>query len=295
MEVNNQDHSRKWIVPALGAALALSLGYNVVQSNDAKNQSAQTAALTKQLAEVKSTITEFQQQVNGKVVALEGQVTAVKEDAAKIATTAAQGASQRAQILASRHADNLIKNYAKKEEETNLKMAEAISQELSQVKAATSDHSTKLTDVRTDVGNIRADVSSTRTELEKTIAELRRTTGDLGVMSGLIATNSSELKALREMGDRNYFEFRLPKNSKPARVGDVMMVVKKVDPKRSRYTVELVADDKKIEKKDKTVNEPVQFYVASKARVPYEIVVNEVTKDTVIGYLSTPKVQVARN
>ncbi|MBY0373644.1 MAG: hypothetical protein K2Q23_06595, partial [Bryobacteraceae bacterium] len=46
MEVNNQDHSRKWIVPALGAALALSLGYNVVQSNDAKNQSAQTAALT---------------------------------------------------------------------------------------------------------------------------------------------------------------------------------------------------------------------------------------------------------
>ncbi|MBY0373158.1 MAG: hypothetical protein K2Q23_04140, partial [Bryobacteraceae bacterium] len=250
---------------------------------------------TKQLAEVKSTITEFQQQVNGKVVALEGQVTAVKEDAAKIATTAAQGASQRAQILASRHADNLIKNYAKKEEETNLKMAEAISQELSQVKAATSDHSTKLTDVRTDVGNIRADVSSTRTELEKTIAELRRTTGDLGVMSGLIATNSSELKALREMGDRNYFEFRLPKNSKPARVGDVMMVVKKVDPKRSRYTVELVADDKKIEKKDKTVNEPVQFYVASKARVPYEIVVNEVTKDTVIGYLSTPKVQVARN
>lgn len=295
MEINQQDNGRKWIVPALGVALAASLGYNVVQSNDSKAQTQQTAALSKQLAEVKSSISTLQQEVNGKVVALEGQVTAVKEDAAKIATTAAQGASQRAQVLATRHADNLIKSYAKKEEETNLKLAEAINQELSQVKAAATDNSTKLTDVKTDVGNIRADVSSTRTELEKTIAELRRTTGDMGVMSGLIATNSSELKALRELGERNYFEFRLPKNAKPARVGDVMMVVKRIDPKRSRYTVELVADDKRIEKKDKTVNEPVQFYVASKARVPYEIVVNEVTKDTVVGYLSTPKVQIARN
>lgn len=290
-----QQGGKKWLIPGLAVALLGSLGYNFVQSNDSKTHAQETAALTKQVTDLKSSITTLQQEVTGKVAALEGQVSTVKADAEKIATTAAAGASQRAQILATRHADNLLKKYAKQEEETNLKLAEAINQELTQVKASTADNTTKLTDVKTDVGAVRADVASARTDLDKTIAELRRATGDLGVMSGLIATNSSELKALRELGERNYFEFRLPKNSKPNRVGDVMMVVKRVDPKKARYTLELVADDKRIEKKDKTINEPVQFYVASKARTPYEIVVNEVTKDTIVGYLSTPKVQVARN
>jgi len=72
------------------------------------------------------------------------------------------------------------------------------------------------------------------------------------------------------------------------------MLLKKTDAKKNRYTLELLVDDKRVEKKDKTINEPVQFMV-SKARQPYEIVVNEVTKDQIAGYLSTPKVQNARN
>ena len=72
------------------------------------------------------------------------------------------------------------------------------------------------------------------------------------------------------------------------------MLLKKTDPKKNKYTIELVADDKRVEKKDKNLNEPVQFYVA-KARQPYEIVVNEVKKDQIVGYLTTPKVQSARN
>jgi len=76
-------------------------------------------------------------------------------------------------------------------------------------------------------------------------------------------------------------------------VGDVFIQLKRTDPKRNRFTIEILADDKKVEKKDKTVNEPVQFYT-SKARQPYEIVVNEVRKDVIVGYLATPKVQAAR-
>jgi hypothetical protein len=57
--------------------------------------------------------------------------------------------------------------------------------------------------------------------------------------------------------------------------------------------VEVWADDKKTEKKDKGINEPVQFYT-SKARIPYEIVINQVKKDQIVGYLATPKVTVAR-
>lgn len=66
-----------------------------------------------------------------------------------------------------------------------------------------------------------------------------------------------------------------------------------MDLKKNKYTLELVADDKRVEKKDKNVNEPVQFYVA-KARQPYELVVNEVKKDQIVGYLATPKVQQSR-
>jgi hypothetical protein len=113
------------------------------------------------------------------------------------------------------------------------------------------------------------------------------------VQSGLIATNAKELAALKALGERNYYEFNLGKTKQPQKVGDVFIQLKRTDPKRNRYTIEILADDKKVEKKDKTVNEPVQFYT-SKARQPYEIVVNEVRKDVIVGYLATPKVQASR-
>ena len=112
------------------------------------------------------------------------------------------------------------------------------------------------------------------------------------VMSGLIATNGKELAALRELGERNYYEFKLVKSA-AAKVGDLRLKLKKADVKRNRYTLEVVADDKLVEKRDKTVNEPVQLYRTG-ARIPYEIVINEVKKNEVAGYLATPKVSMAR-
>jgi hypothetical protein len=83
------------------------------------------------------------------------------------------------------------------------------------------------------------------------------------------------------------------KTKDPQRVADITLLLKKTDPKRNRYTVEVMADDKLTEKKDKNINEPVQFYT-SKAKQPYELVVNTVRKDLIIGYLATPKVQSTR-
>ncbi len=123
---------------------------------------------------------------------------------------------------------------------------------------------------------------------------MKRVKGDLGEQSGLIATNGKELNALKALGERNYFEFRLAKQKNAQKVGDVAILLKRVDQKKNKFTIELTADDKKVEKKDKSINEPLQFYT-SKARQPYEIVVNEVGKDLIVGYLATPKVQNARN
>jgi chromosome segregation ATPase len=157
-----------------------------------------------------------------------------------------------------------------------------------------TDINTEVGSVKTDVGNVKLEVASTRSDLERTIGDLKRARGDMGEMSGLIATNSKELGALKELGERNYYEFNLAKSAGQQRVGDIQLLVRRADLKRGRYTLDVVVDDKKIEKKDKTVSEPVQFYVSSKSRQAYELVVYEVQKDRIIGYLATPKVQVAR-
>jgi hypothetical protein len=152
---------------------------------------------------------------------------------------------------------------------------------------------TAIANVSTDVGNVKTDVQNTKTQLEQTVANLKRATGELDNHSSLIATNGKELQALKELGERNYSEFTIAKGKKPTRVSDVMVEVKKVDTKRNRFTIAITVDDKTVEKKDRTINEPIQFYT-SKARQPDEIVVNAVKKDTIVGYLATPKVQAAR-
>jgi hypothetical protein len=112
----------------------------------------------------------------------------------------------------------------------------------------------------------------------------------MGVMSGLIARNHDDLEDLKRRGDRNYYEFTLQKAKTPQRVGPVQMSLNKSDQKKSKYTVTVLADDKSIEKKDKTAGEPVQFYVKGSARLaPYEIVVFDVGKNQITGYLATPK------
>jgi exopolyphosphatase/pppGpp-phosphohydrolase len=166
-----------------------------------------------------------------------------------------------------------------------------VASQLSEVKQSAD---TKIAEVSGDVTSVKSQLGMTQAELQKTIADLKQVTGDLGVQSGYIATNGKELAALKRLGERNYIEFNLAKAKQPQRVGDISILLKKTDPKRNRYTIEVLADDKTTEKKDRTINEPVQFYVA-KARQPYEIVVNTVKKDQIVGYLAAPKDQVARN
>jgi cell division protein FtsB len=141
-----------------------------------------------------------------------------------------------------------------------------------------------------DVNKLGTDVTGVKNDLDATKSKLDRATGDMGVMSGLIARNHDDLEELRRKGDRNYFEFTIQKAKTPQHVGPVQVSLNKTDPKRSKYTVTVLADDKSIEKKDRTAGEPVQFYVKGTSRYsPYEFVVFDVGKNQITGYLSTPK------
>ena len=148
--------------------------------------------------------------------------------------------------------------------------------------------STDVATVKTDVGGVKTDVATTRSDLEATKSQLQRVVGDAGVMSGLIATNHDQLEELKHKGDRNYFEFSLQKGAQPTLLSTIKLQLKKVDNKRGKYTLNVSADDRNIEKKDKNLDEPVQFYTG-KTPVLFEIVVNNMDKNKVSGYLSTPK------
>ena len=105
--------------------------------------------------------------------------------------------------------------------------------------------------------------------------------------SGLIAKNHDELEFLKHKGDRNYFEFKLKKKQRSP-ISTVSLELKKTDPKKSRFTLNVYADDHTIEKKDRTLGEPLQFYTGRDKQL-YEVVVFNVGKDEISGYLATPK------
>lgn len=142
--------------------------------------------------------------------------------------------------------------------------------------------------VKTDVGGVKTDLGSTKASLEETKAQLQRTIGDLGVQSGLIANTRGDLEVLKHKGDRQYYEFTLLKGAKPQAISTVTLQLKKTDPKRGKYNLNVTADDKTIEKKDRTQSEPVQFYTG-RDHMLYELVVWTVDKNKITGYLSTPK------
>jgi hypothetical protein len=142
--------------------------------------------------------------------------------------------------------------------------------------------------VKTDVGGVKSDVASTKAELEATKAKLQSTIGDLGVQSGLIATTRGDLETLKHRGDRNYYEFTLLKGAKPQPVATVGLQLKKTDVKRGKFTMNVTSDDKTIEKKDRNVAEPIQFY-SGRDHLLFELVLWTVDKNKATGYLSTPK------
>ena len=145
----------------------------------------------------------------------------------------------------------------------------------------------EMAGVKSEMGLFKTDSASLRADLEATKAKLDQTIGDLGVQTGLIAHTRDELDVLKHRGDRNYYEFSLAKG-KMTPVGTISLELRKANPGKSKFTLNVMADDRTIEKKDRTANEPLQFY-SGRERMLYEIVVNTVEKNRVIGYLATPK------
>src|SRR5580658_10010400 len=284
--------SHSTIIGVLVAGLVIALagdGYLIVRSGNLDDQIAQLQGTTQSQISKLSEATTAQMDQRLQAIGTDVQSAHDKADSA---LKQAKAEVQRQSAQLSRKMDEAQQQVAG--ELVELKDASTTAKsKLDEVSADVTGVKTDVTGVKTDVTGVKTDVASTQSQVEQDGAQLKKVMGDMGVMSGLIATNGKDLQALRELGERNYFEFDLSKGQLTQKVGDVTISLKKADPKRNRYTVDILADDRHIEKKDRTINEPVQLYVAEN-RQPYEVVVNQIKKDEVIGYLATPKVKMAR-
>jgi len=143
---------------------------------------------------------------------------------------------------------------------------------------ATKAGSDDLKNVDTKVGGVRTDLDTTREDLKMARSE----------MGTLIARNHDEIDQLRRLGERDYVEFTIAGKNKPQKVGNLTVELKGVNEKRGQYTVAMTAEDRRLEKKNRAINEPVFFYLSG-TKIPEELVINKVGKDTVSGYVSIPK------
>jgi chromosome segregation ATPase len=274
------------VVLVLVILLIAATGYLFYQLNQTRTELAQTRdQLLDEISKIHETTAVTTQTSRRSVETLKAELDAARRQANQLAG--------QAKLDAEKHADDIATNLQKVQQEQAQRVS-AVSTEVGQVKEQAVAANTRIGQVSTDVGNVKTDVAATRSELEKTIATLKAAQGDLGVQSGLIATNGKELAALKALGERNYTEFKLGKTKAPQKVGDIAVMLERADPKNNRYTIRVIADDKTVQKKDKTINEPVQFLL-SKATQPYELVVNDIKKDLISGYVASPKVQQTRN
>jgi archaellum component FlaC len=279
---SNTSHQRSlWL--AVGAITVLGLGASIYQGS-------QTQTLRRQMTASQQDSDALRAKLVQSDAELQNALSSLRQDLSDTKQGTTSGLAK-AQQAATRHADLLAQNQREQ--------ARQLSEELGKVKETTDQATVKLDGISTDVGSVKTEVGSVRSDVDTANSnidvaknELQRMRGDLGLMSGLVATNGKEIQTLRDLGDRNIFEFTLSKSAGPQKVGDIQIALRKVDVKRSRYTVDVLADDKRVEKKDKCANEPVQFYTAG-ARQPYELVINQVKNNQVVGYLATPKVIVS--
>lgn len=247
----------KIITLVIALAYVLGSGYLLVDSRG-------------RISDLEQKQVALQQQTDQRSTALESNVKATADAlASQVGMTQQELAKRTAALQASQHA--------------------AVSRLSEEQKQAIGEVNTAVSGVKSDVDVTKSDVATTRTDLEATKARLESTIGDLGVQSGLIAHSRDELDILKHKGDRTYYDFTLLRGKPATRVSTVSLQLKRVDPKKNRFTLNVQADDKVVEKRDRNIEEPLQFYTGKDHQLLYELVVFTVDKNQVTGYLSTPK------
>ncbi|MBI3667289.1 MAG: hypothetical protein HY236_13870, partial [Acidobacteria bacterium] len=206
----------KWFTVFILVALVVLFGANIylVMESRAMRLTLEQAnrklqAHDEQITKLEGSVVRTYQQAQENISALRGEVSSTRgqigQATRQVETKVLSKAEQMAERLSAEQKAQ----------------AARVGGELEQLKSATSTAENRLGSLSGEVTGVKSDVTATKAELQKTIAELKSVRGDLGVQSGLIATNGTELAALKRLGERNYFEFNITKSKQPQRVGNV--------------------------------------------------------------------------
>jgi chromosome segregation ATPase len=267
-----------------GIAIAGLIGFNVHLMNkmsdiEASSQS-ESAAMTAEVSDLQATLSAQKGEHQREISALQESVETTKAEAAA-----------RARSEASRRSDELAKTIAAKQREQQ----DMFLTEIGSVRGETDTNRKGIEDVNTQVVGVQGELDKTRENLSETADLLASTQKDVDGISGRVGDHDAAIERLKMQGQRDVTKFQLPVSKERTKVEAIQMRVKDIDYKKNRYTLEVLADDKVVTHKDRLLNEPVEFYVMGVAQ-PYEVVVTDIERNQVTGYLATPKFkELARN
>jgi TolA-binding protein len=255
-------------VVALAAVslVALGVGWSAVNHAKALEQSSTTDAKTMQ--QVVDRLTQRLTQTEDANAQVQGQLNAVT-DRLKLAQGEVSSAKRTAKQIRADNEKQLAEAQANMKSELENGLAG---------KASTDD-----------VTKLNGDVTGVKADLDATKGNLQMARGELGT---LIAKNHEEIDELRRLGQRDYYEFTIDRKGTRQKVGSLQVELRGTNTKRNQFTLALYVDDTRFEKRNRATNEPIYFYTRG-SRAPLELVVNQIGKDKVVGYLSVPKTSTA--
>lgn len=268
---------------ALIAILLIAVAYLFYDVSQLKKANqAQLAKVSNQLQAVETASKAGETNLSSRIADLKGEVAGTQE---AVGTTKAEVKKAAAQIQAEskKTKNELSQAIATKADSTQVE---------AQVQAAKTEANSKIGQVSSEVGGVKTEVVAVKADLDNTKRDLEGTKRQLvdvrDTLNAAVAKNAAELAQLRLKGERDYIEFTIPKKNAVTKVEDIRLALTKADAKKKKFNLKVMVDDNQIEKKDRLINEPIQFLVGRNL-VRYEVVINWVQKDSAGGYLSVPK------
>jgi hypothetical protein len=266
----------EWLMTSLVVVLLIAVAYLLYDGY--AYQKRMQAELAKIVEQIKA-LEDHAQTGAVKLNDLEGKLSQTRQEVGNTKVEVLQKTAQQIQSETSRT-------------KTELSQAIASKADSSQVQAMKKEADAKIGQVSSEVGGVRSEVGVVKEDLAGTKRDLEGTQRQLvdvkETLTAAVAKNASELDVLRRKGERDYFEFEIPKKNQPTKVEDIRLILTKTDQKKGKFNLQVIVDDNKLEKKDRVINEPLQFLVG-RNRLRYEVVINWVQKNSAGGYLSIPK------
>jgi len=165
-------------------------------------------------------------------------------------------------------------------------VARAVDSRYAQMQKRLADQEKQLSSTREDLTKTRDDLNgkldSTRDELSGNLASTK------DELNGSIGRTHDEVVALQKRGERNFYEFHLSKSKEFQRVGPLSLSLRKVNTKRKSYDLAMFVDDNQMQKKSVNLHEPIWINMEDRPQ-PVQLVVNQISKDQIQGYISEPK------